>query len=515
MNQTSCSFFNYLVAALFLTMIPWVAIDAKPKKQTSAPVVLEDDDEVGDISGKVQNEIKRQLREQERKEHKERLYRPVWQKGENGGFLVYKVPALPFHVTPYEQRDLLQLAGTFENANEAYSSHGTAHNLSKLLFGEQPIKIQDILLVSKLLQRGVIDRDGDPNNTYLKHLALQEIYFKATLQRYEVFLGYTRHFWKGEVSFGLQVPVVMLHNTLKLGYNLSDVTKTVLNRTVPAAGGGHDQFPLEYQNSFDNFIADVLDKKGIDFNSNSTTIGFGDVLAFINCEFKSPRFDRGMIGASLCVPTAKQRDTGKLWDPEKGNGGLVQTSAFGSLLWSVHRFFNPYIYAQGTYSFPVSLQRRVPKYFKEKLADNAPVGGYLILGNNLLVNGANLIFNDLDSTIRGFADGTTKVTINRGIEVGLKVGDIIERVLFERGFLDLHAQFRFKGKDFIGGRRNDDEYNTSILTQNTNEVGLTLGAQFNYQHDENFRSWLGGRFVVTGKNVPRTLGIDAGLNIEF
>lgn len=511
MKQINSSFFNYLAAALLLALAPWPMVDAKPKKQKSAPVVLEDDDEVGDISARVQKEIKRQLHQKERKEHKERLYRPVWQKGENGGLLVYKVPALPFHVTPYEQRDLLQLAGTFENANEAYSSHGTAHNLSKLLFGEQPIKIQDILLVSKLLRDPLTTgKITNAANAYLYNFAPQEISFKATLQRYEALVGYTRHFWKGAVSFGLQLPVVMLHNTLKLGYILTEESRNAI-RNVPART---PIFPQEYKNNFDAFVTDVLYKKGIDFNSNSTTIGFGDVLAFINCEFKSSRFERGLIGASLCVPTAKQRDTGKLWDPEKGNGGFVQTSAFGSVLWSVHRFFNPYIYTQGTYSFPVSLQRRVPKYFAQTPPRDAQLAGYLVFGDGLSVAG-DQTFKTIDSTIRGFADGTTKVTINRGIEVGVKAGSIIERVLFERGFLDLHAQFRFKGKDFIGGRRNDDEYNTSILTQNTNEVACIVGTQFNYQHDENFRSWLGGRFVVTGKNVPRTLGIDAGLNIEF
>jgi hypothetical protein len=520
-----------ILSTLLMAMGLWSVAHAKPKKVKSAPVVIEEDNDVKDLSSRVQKEIKRQMHEQTRQEQKQRLYQPARRKGEEGGYLVYKVPALPFHVTSYEQRDLLQLTGIFENANEAYTSRGTACNLSKLLFGEQPITIQDILLVSKLLRENKIDLNDNYKETYLYNVAMQPIYFSASLQRYEVLFGYARHFFKGEVSFGLQLPVVMLHNTLKLGYNVIPDTKNALNNKQVDGATALDAagvFPAQYHSDFGEFVADVFTQKGIDFNQRNTTVGFGDALAFINCELKSLFFDRGMLGASLRVPTAKQRDTGKLWDPEKGNGGFVQTSAFASMLWATHRFFNPYVYAQGTYSFPVSLDRRVPKYWKAKLTDGqsiviqaagGPANPPIIFSSNLNANNAQNYINDkppyLDTTIRGFADGITKVTINRGIEVAVKVGNIIERVFFARGFLDMHAQLRVKARDYIGGRRHDDEYDTSVLTQNTSEVEATLGAQFNYQHDENFRSWLGGRFVITGSNVPRTLGIEAGMNVEF
>ncbi len=474
------------------------------------------------ISRKVKKEINSQLFRDSKKNVRKKAYK---KRGENPDLdsladkvFVYKVPAWPFYSLIYQQRGILQVDVVFDFVTQSYSSHGGVQDLSRLLFGQQDMTVKDILLVSRLLKEGKVDPVGGIilANMYFYILADQPLLFDASMNKQTVFVNYARHFSRGDVSWGFQIPIVRRENKLKFNSELSVQTREELD---PGAVPRPRTNFFQHYGDLRDFLDDILKEKNIIFNENDTEVGLGDLSTFINFEFDWKRCERLLAGFNFLFPTAKERDTNKLWDPELGNGGFTQLQAFGSILFGESRFFNPHFFAKFTVSLPANVKRRVSKNISETdipARGTGSANGIMIWGESVqrMVNDTGFK-NEPDSLMRRFADAYQNVKIYPNPEFWLRVGNMFERFLFKRAFLDLFYDFRIKGKDYIRHKKDHDQYDYAILTQNTHQIEHRIGLNYSYQFDNHFRFNLGGRFTFSGRNVERLFQLNLALNVEF
>jgi hypothetical protein len=456
--------------------------------------------------------------------HKKRTVKPFSDR--------YILPNWPLESLFYEKNDFIQFTVNYDTATQGYSSRGHTQDLSKNVFGEH-VTLKDTLLVSKLASEGKLTSAQAGLNSaasvqkfhYLSILADQNIEFDASQQTFGGAFHYARSYCKGNVSVGFNIPIVGKTNKLDVK-DMSDANRTKLtnvqdgkNPDGTAISGGPtiaqiqaaDKFLFfkQYPEGFESFIDAILAAKNMHIHHKDTQIGFGDVSGYVNVEMPSSYFDRFVTGFSLQLPTARERDFGNLWDQELGNGGFVEASTFGSVLWQRSDWLNPHVNAKVTYAFAAKVNRRVPTTeSKEATLRN------LVLGqeSGLL---PSVDFSELDSSARGFADQVRKIKIRPGPELFARIGNVFENFIFSRGCLDIFYDLKIKGRDYLARRRNDDPDNGSVLNLNSWSVAHNGGARFSYQFNEQYRCGFGGSYIFAGRNTPKTLALDATLNIEF
>ena len=187
------------------------------------------------IDGQVKKEIKLQTRREHRQETKDRLAGRVRTKRvatKHGKDFIYKIPTWPFSSIFYAEKDTLEIGFEANDATKAYSSGGSSQDMSKLIFGERQITVKDVLLASKLLKSGDIQAIGatneagapDDNSHYFYLLADQPLDFDASMNSQKISIKYARHFMDGDISFGLDVPVVRRENKIRLSSTISRTT---------------------------------------------------------------------------------------------------------------------------------------------------------------------------------------------------------------------------------------------------------------------------------------------------
>ncbi len=472
-----------------------------------------------------------------RQMHKNRGFEP-------SGNTIYLLPYWPVYTTYFDDNDFLTAYASFSTASQSYSGHGRSKNLSTLIFGEQPLVIQDMLLASRLSAAALVEVSGmTPVETqkyyYLSILANQQVNFDASLDQGQVALSYARHFRDGDLTLGLYLPIKIRGQRLHITNDMTPQNRQTLVRIanginpvtgsppcVLASGVSTADKPelnfFERYDDLNDFVTDIINKKGMGFPRKETIVGLGDVMAYINLDIPSNYCARLVTGLSLLIPTARARDMGKIWDAELGNGGFLETSWYGSVLWEHSRWFNPYIHATATYRFESSVYRRVPRFntydglrFNGVLVGgpDTPAKGSLILGQALLFE--SNFSQQPDTTIRNFADKPSKVKVAPGAELFCRIGNTFDAVFSDHAFFDLFYDLHVKGKDYVTHRPNDDVYIPGILDHNTAYISHTLGANYSYQFDESFRLRLGLWYVVAGCNTPKTFGVEFGFNAEF
>ncbi len=444
----------------------------------------------------------------------------------------YVLPNWPFESLFYEKNDFIQFTVNYGTATQGYSSRGHTQDLSKNVFGEN-VTLKDILLVSKLASEGKLKGTAGPFNVgtvvqkfhYLSILSDQNIDFDASQQTFGGAFNYARSYCKGAVSVGFNIPIVGKTHKLDLK-DMSDANKTKLTNVQngknpdgttisdgpnAAQMQAADQFLFfkQYPEGFESFIDAILAAKNMHLHHKNTQLGFGDMTGYVNVEMPSRYFDRFVTGFGLQLPTARERDFGNLWDQELGNGGFVEASTFGSVLWQRSDWLNPHVHTKVTYAFAAKVNRRVPTTeSKEATLRN------LLLGQESgLLPDAN--FSELDSSARGFADEVRKIKIRPGPELFVRVGNVFENFIFSRGCFDIFYDLKIKGRDYLARRRNDDPDNGSVLNLNSWSIAHNGGARFSYQFNDQYRCGFGGLYVFAGRNTPKTLAFDATLNIEF
>lgn len=465
---------------------------------------------------------------------------------------LYKVPAWPAAAQFFEGRGLFNATVSYHYATDAYDSSGSSRDVSVLEFGEQPIRIKDIVLASKLVRDGKLTQQefGDApvaSNTYPKpskylyYLADEEIQFLGRSEEYQIRFDLARYAFRNDLAIGIQLPVLYRKHRLRANLNIqsedtlaqSADPNGIFGLVDPLQGGdatninnhlSPNAFMRRYGQNLDLFLKDIWKEKGIDTLGGSA-MGLGDVTVFLHGKINSSYFEKMVIGAKVQIPFAKKSSPHRLWCPALGNDGHTEFSIFTSILFSYRQFLNPHIFLQGLFGAPAHVEKRVPKRIanpqngtgaSERVKDLAGEQLFAFADRVELANGsdAGAIFDEFDTTIKNFGDNITTLKITTGFEMQLRVGNIIEKFLSQRGFLDTYYYFRFKATDDVRGV-NLEEWNPSIYTIDTHRIEHTAGIDYSYQFDHNTRFVAGLVYTFAGINVPKAFSVRASLGFTF
>jgi len=455
-------------------------------------------------SGKVISVDMKNLEEGKKRSHNRKNRQPKEQQP------VYKVPSWPLCAEPFDDKDKIEINMRYQNAGNSFSSGGHTQDITKLVFGEPAMYVRDILLVSKLVEQNqVLDYssgNGLGTGGYLGEAAKQLLCFDGSIDDFQISFGYVRHFMDNDISLGLELPFHIRKHNLKL-----TTTSCSLMRY-------NEAFQAKYGDCFKEFVKDILCNKNSVLTEGDTEAGIGDISVFVNFELKSRHFERMLLGAKVLFPTAKERNVHKLWDPELGNGGFTELTAFGAILFATNAYFNPHAFVQVVYCLPADATRRISSWKQY----TEPAGGAIHELGNLLAMGelvrtipGTTDFTMLDATFRRFSTETQRVRMRKGAEINLRVGNMFEKFISDRGFFDIFYDIRLKDRDYINTRNLDCSFYPEILKQNTYQVEHRFGANFSYQFDNHVRAMLGGMYSFAGHNVPKTIEFNGALSVEF
>lgn len=446
-------------------------------------------------------------------------------------------PAWPAHAQ-YENKDyVVGVDVKYATATSGFNNAGILGDVAKTSFADGDIKLQDMLLASKLVAKGIADhrRDNVLNNAaqpygnvvglldgngYLGYLADKSLIFNGQRERLEAGFNFARYFFNHRIGVGLFVPVVQDKRRLNvtLDYAYEDVTKT-----LPADDNRQQAYTVRY-GSEEQFMNDVLGAKGL-VGQGGTTVGLGDVQLYAQVNVPSRHLERALFNLRAVIPTASQPATNRLWAPELGNGGFYQAGASLALAGRYNRYFNPHYSMEGVYSLPAVINQRVPKKITIAVGTSAAqLGVATPLGYRLLdttgvppagvFDATQREYNDFDVQHRGFGDAVSGLKVARGLQFDVRIGNVFEKVLVRRGFLDVFYNFKIKARDRAYGLPEAD-YMISAYQNNSDQLEHRLGAQWRWQVNYHTTLRLGLEQVVRGKNVAQDSQMAAGINYGF
>lgn len=448
---------------------------------------------------------------------------------------LYKVPAWPTAAQFFENRGWFNTVVSYNYATEAYDSTGGHKDLTILEFGEQPIRVKDILLASKLVSEGSLthfefnDAANQLPSQYLRYFADQEIQFLGKAEEYQVRFDLARYAFRNDLAIGVQLPLIYRKHRLRAHLDLPEeafgLVDALSNGANPAnAPVSPNAFMRRYGQDTDLFLQDIWKEKGIDTLGGSA-MGLGDVSIFVHGKIGSSYFDKMVIGAKVQIPFAKKTSPHKLWGPGLGNDGHTEFSVFSGVIFSYRQFLNPHIFLQGLFSAPAHIQKRVPK--KIANPENDGVDSEFvqdIMGQKLFTfadrvelagnSDAGAVFNEFDTPFKNLGDNITTLKITPGFEMQLRIGNMIERFLSHRGFLDVYYYFRFKVSDDVRGV-NLEEWNPTVFTVDTQQIEHTAGFDYSYQFDHDTRFVAGLLYSFAGRNMPKTFNAHISLGFTF
>jgi len=484
------------------------------------------------IRSKVERSIKHHLSRKDRLE----LMGQRWDRHHQDS-KIYTLSRFPYYSLYFENNDLVSLTLSGAWSSDSYASSGHTQDLSKLIFGQGTITTKEIVCGSKLLKEakitGIKPAEENPEWHYLYVFADQPFNLHASLDEYSFNINYARHFMKNQLAVGFYVPLkirtqhVTLTNTIDPSM-LSNMKKIEADKDFQKSAPNELYFSKIYNNNLEEFFTDILERKDMSFNKKDTITGFGDVAIYANFDIPSNFCDRFVIGLSVQIPTAQDRDTSKLWYADLGNGGFTELSAFTSLMWlSSKKWFNPFVHAKAAFPLVGHVDRRVPRQNiyengmlnGEKVDEAGLAKGYLIFGETLRFkkdkNKKNVDFSEPDTTFRSFSDTAVNIAIQPGPSLFLRLGNTFEYIFSHKGFFDVYYDFFAKGKDHLHKQSADSYYKGGVLIDNTFVISHTIAAAYSFAFDKDIRVGLDGSWVFAGKNTPKTLGVELFFNAEF
>lgn len=392
-------------------------------------------------------------------------------------------------------------------AVDGYDSKGTNHDIASLSFGENSIRVQDVLLASKLAkQHGDFRAAADED--YLSVLADNELIFNGKAESLAVNIDLARNLWNDKLSLGVRLPVIYKKN--RLTGRLDKTVSELVSQHGAALGAN---FAARYGSDSSLFVQDIMRAKGMG-ELGGSTVGLGDIEVFLQSRLHSPHFDRALVGVNFTVPTAKKAGNHRLWSPELGNGGHFEAAAFFGVNQKYKRYLNPHLFMQASGSLATNADRRVPKRIESgSIPAGSHADGKIALGKRINANAAApRTFNDFDSTVRGFGDSVTSFRTRKGPQFNVRLGNVIEKFIFRRAHLDCYYNFRAKLRDTAWKLLHKD-YLVDLFTRNTQQMEHTVGLAYAYQCDEASRVRLHSSYVFAGRNVAK--GFDLNLSVDY
>lgn len=415
---------------------------------------------------------------------------------------LYKVPHWPPYSPLYTQRDLFQLDLQARGASD----------LEDVALGQKCVYVKDVLLISKLAQKDLLQGTTPTSNADLalfKAVAGQQLAFDASMWQLAGFFNFGRHFKRGRLSFNVQFPLLMRQNRLRL---TNDYTENVQTQV---AAQTRSRFASMSLNQFFN---EVLQANNLMACNRSTQSGLGDVVTSFYYEVPTKKIERFIAGLKLVFPTSPSCADHVLWPSEIGNGGFAQLGAFISLLHHKNRWVNIHFHGGITGSFGSNQCRRVPKRFSND--DNSacssgcdPLTGLIFSDGLLPITGAS--FCELESSIKGFGVEKHKFHIRPGIEGILQIGNMFEQCFFQKGFLDIFYGLRIKGADHIGCIKLNDAFDPSVWRNNSDVIEHKIGGDWSYQYNNQTRFIFGASYIFAGHNEAKIIEGHINFRLEF
>jgi hypothetical protein len=333
--------------------------------------------------------------------------------------------------------------------------------------------------------------------------------FRGKEENYNLDFELSRYIVSNVIAIGVDLPVLYKKHTLR----------TVLGEF---ANAGTTQNILDTQDVYaPSMFRKVLEAKGIS-ELGGSAMGLGDVSAFINAQINSKAFDKLVVGLRGQFATGKKATVRKLWAPDLGNGGWTEFGLFGSSLISYAKYLNPHMMLEAAFSLPAHIDRRVPRM----VAYTAPAGLPLVNTYLTSIGQPTVAFGDrfygeggvpvasYDVSTLGFADHAVRAKITKGPEVKLRLGNMFERFILTKGFLDLFYDFRGKFKDTVS-EVDATKYLADSLRWNTQELEHRIGFEYSYQFDLKTRLRVDMRYTFAGMNVPKTFEFSGAMNYVF
>jgi len=449
---------------------------------------------------------------------------------------LYKSPAWPTHAQYYENNHYLNIEACYNYATDSYDSSGASSNsdVSRLAFGEDEIRFKDISLVSKLIsQKKLVAANA---NNIVGQLTVNDgadrvIKFNGQVESYGIKIDLSRYIFRNNIAAGVQIPILYKKNRLRFNFPFNFASKNDAGQTIEESRDA--QLGLIFRRLLESKCFEV-NCKNLKTIGNSAT-GIGDIAAFINGQVDSTYFEKLVFGLRVQFPTAKKAKQHKLWSPELGNGGSTDFTGYLGTHIAYKKYLNPHILIQGTFSTDAHVDRRVPKRFTlddvtatgivkslsrnqkcpfEKLAFADRVR-FAQAGGTTQSTGNNAqTFDEFDTCIKGFADNIKEVEFTRGPELNVRLGNIFERFITHRGFLDMFYDLRVKARDEYRGLC-EDEWNLALLRVHTQEIEHRLGFDFSHQFDWDTRLRCGMRYTFAGMNVPKTFTLTGSMSHTF
>lgn len=447
---------------------------------------------------------------------------------------LYRSVALPTYATYIAKTNYLTVTGWFSYATDGYGSDGTNGDITRLSFTEKPIRVQDILLASKLAVQNSVSPSEPmlitPSVTqprYLSLLANEQVHFLGQSESWGMSFDASRYLWKDHLVVGVQCPVVYKKNRLRVFMDQDVINKQFAtvkdNNTLPAGGlleTRPDQGPAfmqRYGQDTGEFLKDIFAAKG--FNEyGGSSMGLGDITFFIQALAYTNRVDSLMFGLRFLAPTAQKMSMNKLWAPELGNGGFFEGSWWTLAVMHQTSYLNPHIFLKATISSSSHVDRRVPHAVSVRNSSGSAqavnnLGVSIPFGDRVqLANGGS--FREFDTTIRNLGDTVTHLKLSKGPEFNLRFGNIFEKFPLRRSFVDLYYDFRARLRD-SASYLNDDEWDPTVFERNTSQIEHKAGLEWSYQFDLGSRWRMGMEYSFSGQNVPKTFTFYSMVNYSF
>ncbi len=361
-----------------------------------------------------------------------------------------------------------------------------------------------------------------------------------------------RYIWKRNIAVGIELPIVYMKNRLRasmrtVGEEANGFAPTVLadpltglgigeNDNAPSAIRGRtgladqsaaagptltatspNNFLRRYGNSTEAFIHDIFNEKCMPKFGGSSG-GLGDVTVFAHAYVDSSRFDKMMFGARVIIPTAQRAKVNQLWAPELGNGGYCEFAGFMNLVLSHNWWLNPHLFLQISGTFlKAHIKKRVPKritFAAQNTIFDDFVGFQDVTFSDRIEIEPSTTFTELDTTFRNLGDFTARFASRKGPEFTIRVGNIVEKFIWRRAFLDIWYQFKAKVSDHVSGL-DCTQWCLDVYKKNTETIEHRAGFDFSYQFDAGSRIHTGLAWTFAGRNVPVNLDWNVSVNYSF
>ena len=419
---------------------------------------------------------------------------------------VFPVPSWPRSLQYGYRMHEGQLAYTSSRASKALNGQRSLVNVAALDVGEKPA-FQEMLLVSKgASELGATVGQG---NEYASDLARTPVTITARDVSQQLDLSYTFAMRNNSVMFGFTLPVVEKTRYLSFRPEVSDAVRANLRKRTPLNANGapitvytkyrNENFRANYGTSVKALFKDMLEEKGMLYESEMHQLSLGDPTFFVTGAIFSQFFERCHVSAQITLPYADKEDLSLFFAPRLGNGGFVTGALEAGLLGKKQGGWHPHAMISLSGGLPATVKRRVPMMVAALgSTDNVVMGD--------LVSNKTLTPSQSDTTIPAFAQKTAELVQRPGVQALVRFGALFPECFVREGQLDVTYQARLKTAGATYAADGNDAYDVTWWDNQSYDSEHRIAADFSYQPNDYVQCMVGLFGTFAGKNVPLSYG---------